>query len=464
GRSDKWYETISLEYSANAQNAFEYAPLEDETGISALDALFSPSAFQQGVCPADDPLCDATRFDYSVTQRVPISAQFNIRRFNLAVSPSLLYSEGWAGERAVRAFEGGRIVETSDPGFTAVRRLAASLSASTELYGTFPIRVGALDGLRHTVSPRVSMSFEPDYRRFGFVQEVQADSLGATQRYAITPVLNIPIQPQATLGLTINNAFVARTVRTDSTGEESRSTRQVFAFTVSSGYNFVADRAPISPVNASFNTDLFGVSANGNARFSAYAPDTTLTQTPLTYFESTGRPVRLTQFGIRLGRTFRTSRQSAPRDERPVFESPASGAQYDPRAIEVARAPVGYLDYSAPWSAAVGVTLNRSALGNSGDAVTTATLRVSQFNARLTPNWSISGSSGLDLTDWEITQTRLSLRRDLHCWEMAINWQPIGQTKSFSVSLYVKSGLLRDVLRLDVPRSTVRPSVFGSQF
>ncbi|MGB3541636.1 putative LPS assembly protein LptD, partial [Rubrivirga sp.] len=42
GRSDKWYETISLEYSANAQNAFEYAPLEDETGISALDALFSP--------------------------------------------------------------------------------------------------------------------------------------------------------------------------------------------------------------------------------------------------------------------------------------------------------------------------------------------------------------------------------------------------------------------------------------
>lgn len=459
GRSDNWYETISVEYSADAQNAFAYAPLDGETGISALDALFSPSAFQSAVCPADDPLCDAQRFDYQLVQRVPISAQFSVPRYNLSLSPSLSYTELWTDEEVVQSFEDGRVVQSSSPGFTAVRRFVATASASTELIGTFPVRVGALDGVRHTVSPRVSMSFEPDYADLGFVREVQIDSLGTTRRFAINPT--IPTDPTATLGFTINNAFVARTVQVDSTGDESRSTRQVLSLTVNGGYNFAAERAPISPVSANFTTSFFGVDASGNARFSAYAPDTLVTQTPLTYFDATGRPLRLTQFGVRLGRTFRSSRQTGTRDERPVFADPLVGAAYDPRALEVARAPVGYLDYSAPWSAAVGVTLNRFATGT-GEPRTAATLSLSQFNARLTPNWSIGGSSGLDLTDWEITQTRLSLRRDLHCWEMALNWQPIGPTRSFSVSLYVKSGLLRDVLRLDVPRSTVRPSVFGS--
>ncbi len=461
GRSDRWFETISVEYSANAQNAFAYAPLDSETGISALDALFSPSAFRDATCAADDPLCDATRFDYQLVQRVPVSAQFTVPRFNLSLSPSLTYTETWTDEQTVQTFEDGAVTQRTESGFTAVRRFVASTSASTELYGTFPIRFGALEGIRHTVSPRVSMSFEPDYLDLGFVREVQVDSLGTTRRYAISPT--IPTDPTAELGFSINNAFVARTVRTDSTGEESRSTRQVLSLTVSGGYNFAAERAPIRPISSNFTTSLFGVDASGNASFAAYAPDTLVTQTPLTYFEATGRPLRLTQFGLRLGRTFRSSRQTNARDERPVFEAPQIGEVYDPSALEAARVPVGYLDYSAPWSVAVGVTLNRFANG-SGDPTTAATLSLSQFNARLTPNWSIGGSSGIDLTNWEITQTRLSLRRDLHCWEMAINWQPIGQTKQFSVSLYVKSGLLRDVLRLDVPRSTVRPSVFGSQF
>ena len=45
-----------------------------------------------------------------------------------------------------------------------------------------------------------------------------------------------------------------------------------------------------------------------------------------------------------------------------------------------------------------------------------------------------------------------------------MNWQPIGITKLFSVSLYVKSGFLRDILRLDVPNSTVRTGGFGQAF
>ena len=48
------------------------------------------------------------------------------------------------GEQAVAA-----AVATREPGFTPFRRFVASASVGTELFGTFPIRVGALDGVQY---------------------------------------------------------------------------------------------------------------------------------------------------------------------------------------------------------------------------------------------------------------------------------------------------------------------------
>ena len=148
------------------------------------------------------------------------------------------------------------------------------------------------------------------------------------------------------------------------------------------------------------------------------------------------------------------------RETREHRERVDRGDLYDPTAIVPQSATVGFIDYSAPWSVSMGVNLSRSSSGL-GDPRTIATLDVNQLNARLTQNWSLTGSTGLDLTSGEITSTRLGLRRDLHCWELAVNWQPIGLTRLFSVSLYVKSGFLRDFLRLDVPNSTVRTGSLG---
>ena len=459
GRDDRWWEKISLSYDANAQNAFQYAPYSDSTGISALDALFSPTAFREGACDPARGECSLTRFDYQVVQRVPVSAAFSVPRFNLTLSPSVNYVETWADQAVTQTYvDSTRSVRVgADPGFTAVRQVSVSASAATEFYGTFPIRVGALEGVRHTVTPQVSLSYQPDYEAFGFVREVQADSTGRTRRYAIHP--SIPVDPTRTLSFSVANAFVARTVRTDSTGAEQRQTRQVLALNVSSGYNFGADRLRFQPVSANFTSTFAGATASGNLSFSVYAPDEDLSRLPLTYFDVTGRPLRLTGANFRLNRTFQSGRRTGPRDERPIYDD-APGALYDPTATAPRSAAIGYVDYSAPWSVSLGLNLFRS-IPEFGDARTTATLDVTGFQAQLTPNWSLGGSTGFDLTSLDVTQTRLSLRRDLHCWEMSVDWQPIGTVKQFSVSLYVKSGFLRDFLRLDVPNSTVRARGLG---
>ena len=196
GRDDRWFEKISLSYTANAQNAFAYQPLSDSTGVSALDALFSPSAFLEATCTnSEDPSCDTTRFDYLVTQSIPISASFSVPRFNLTFGPNLTYTETWTDESIVQTYDPDlkRAVASREPGFTPFRQVVASASVGTELFGTFPVRIGSLDGIRHTITPQATLSFQPDYSAFGFVREVQADSTGRTTKYAINS--SIPTDP-----------------------------------------------------------------------------------------------------------------------------------------------------------------------------------------------------------------------------------------------------------------------------
>ena len=459
GRDDRWWEKISLSYDADARNAFAYQPADNAlTDVSALDALFSPSAFREGSCAADDLDCDPQRFSYQVVQRVPIAASYTVPRFNLSFGPTVNVTETWADAAVAQTYdpELGRAVSSRVPGFTAVRQVSLSASASTDFYGTFPIRVGALNGVRHTVSPRVSASFQPDYADFGFVREVQVDSLGTTRRYAIHP--SIPTDPTRSLSYGIGNTFVARTTRTDSTGAEQSQTRQILDLNVTGGINFAAERRPILPVQASLSSDLFGFRASGSLQFTAYAPDTVLTADPVTYFDVTGRPLRLRSANFRVNRTFQSSRTTGPRDQRAVYAPPTVG--YDPGSLAPRSAAIGYVDYSAPWSVATGFTLSRQ-ISEAGEVRTTAAVDVSSFRAQLTPNWALSGSTGFDLMELDVTLTRVALVRDLHCWEMAVNWQPIGAVKLFSVSLYVKSGFLRDLLRLDVPNSTSRSRGLG---
>jgi lipopolysaccharide assembly outer membrane protein LptD (OstA) len=74
----------------------------------------------------------------------------------------------------------------------------------------------------------------------------------------------------------------------------------------------------------------------------------------------------------------------------------------------------------------------------------TQTLTVSaQFN--LTKNWKISGSTSYDFINKEFPTANLQIYRDLHCWEMSINWVPFGIRQGYYFVLRVKASVLQDL-------------------
>ena len=56
----------------------------------------------------------------------------------------------------------------------------------------------------------------------------------------------------------------------------------------------------------------------------------------------------------------------------------------------------------------------------------------------------------------EVVTTNISFFRDFECWQMSVSWVPFGRFQSFGFNLQVKSGHLKDLLKIRQPRSDVQ--------
>src|SRR5690606_10992228 len=100
-------------------------------------------------------------------------------------------------------------------------------------------------------------------------------------------------------------------------------------------------------------------------------------------------------------------------------------------------------DWSIPWTMPFGYTLSYSKQATGRTHVTQA-INISG-DLSLSEKWKINFTSGFDLSAKEATQTMIGIARDLHCWQMNVNWVPFGRFTSYSIDIRVKSSILKDL-------------------
>ena len=66
----------------------------------------------------------------------------------------------------------------------------------------------------------------------------------------------------------------------------------------------------------------------------------------------------------------------------------------------------------------------------------------------LTKNWKVTYNIYFDTEEMKVNFANLGITRNLHCWQMTINWTPIGNRKSYSFNIGVRANILSD-LKLD---------------
>ena len=109
----------------------------------------------------------------------------------------------------------------------------------------------------------------------------------------------------------------------------------------------------------------------------------------------------------------------------------------------IAQDPSQYIDWSIPWNLTFGYSLNYNNPAERSSSIKQSVNMSGDLS--LSDKWKINFTSNLDITAGEITSTMVGIARDLHCWQMNVNWVPFGRFTSYSIDIRVKSSILKDL-------------------
>ncbi len=479
GETNTWYQKINFAWTANLTNNITNAPTgPPQTGLSGRVKLEDPyNQRLDTLIPLRGntllPLWRRSR--NGISHSIPISTTFQMFKY-ISVSPAINYSEFWYRNRLTYQFNEANNAVNVDTlnAFSRAYSFNGGISATTRIYGTFFINSGRLQAIRHTLIPTVSYSFSPDFRTgiFGQFASVNTDTAGRGRTGRIQSGLANPFAqgafggPNASrsgnIGFSLQNTLEMKVkAKEDTSGMKSENKKKaryekkmlIDNLVVSGAYNTLADSMKLSTLQLGMNTrllDKFIISSGATLDPYEYRRpggqgDGIRVKD---YAWNAGQGIgRITNANIALNTSFAPKKSKAKKEE--IEEKLAKTA--DQELAFVAANPNLYVDFDIPWTLNLSYNLNWVRRGGFGPATVVQTLNFSG-DVSLTPKWKIGATSGYDFVNKKLGFTNLNIYRDLHCWEMRINWIPFGIRQSYSIDINVKSSTLRD-LKLSRRRS-----------
>jgi hypothetical protein len=111
---------------------------------------------------------------------------------------------------------------------------------------------------------------------------------------------------------------------------------------------------------------------------------------------------------------------------------------------EIIKNPDLYLDFDIPWSVNLAYSLNYNH-SVPGRSPTVVQALQGSGDLSVSEKWKITYSTGYDFRAKQFTQTNLGISRELHCWQMNLNWVPFGRFTSYNFTIAVKASVLQDL-------------------
>lgn len=343
------------------------------------------------------------------------SASSQMRLGFVSVTPSFSYDEFWAFESLDGYLEQTElgVVQVRDTlsGFQATRDWRLAANASTRLYGTFEFgKERRVQALRHVISPSVGLSYTPERNR---TKEVSLnDASWEFNPYSLNRFNPQDILASGAINLGVSQNLEAK-IRDRSSGEVKK-VRLIDNVITTANYNLIADSLGLSDITTRANTDLFNrMRINLGVTHSAYARDSMGQRIDVFLWDQGEGLLRLTQANAAFGSNFSGGETTAfPWDCRVDYN----------------------LDVRKNWLTAA-----------QRDTVIMSQSARLRGSVRIADRWRVDVNGGYDLVNLELTPTQLDIYWDLHCWELSVNWVPIGIRKSIYVRLNIKASMLKDL-------------------
>jgi hypothetical protein len=467
--TSKWYQDIQISYSASLDNQ-----------IDTKDSLLFTSSIWKHM---------RNGFKHDI----PVSLQ--IRPFkNFSISPSLTYSGVLYTQKITRSWvpdyidpvtnrKSRALVNDTLHGFFYGQALNPTISASfnPQIFGTYDFREknpnSRLSLIRHVIKPSVSFSFTPSFaglssKMYRQVQVPLPYELQGTYSVFEGNIFGTPslAQKSGNISLGLVNILEAKVFEKNDTTGKPKKVKLIDNFSINTAYNIFADSLRWAPISMQMRTSIMNnVNISANSNFSLYGinPKTGQSTGQFLYAQTKekNQPIkflRLTTFSTSLDFSlsdfFKKKKdknktgQGAPMDNGAIGSQnlqvnsgmPGSDnqTQKQPGAAGVKDA-WGYPVFSLPWTLNISYSFNYS--NNGTNSITSQTLSLNNGSVTLTKKMAATFTTGYDFTGRKITMTQIGLTRDLHCWEMSLNWVPNGTMQSWNFLIRVKASVLGDL-------------------
>ncbi|MDB4286180.1 putative LPS assembly protein LptD [bacterium] len=456
GKGLDWLRQIGFTYNAQATNTYNSVP-----DSLLLDVIFNPTEDLVIIDPddiTDTTIVNASTYSRNgIQQRSSLSTNLKLANY-INIVPSFNFRERWYFESMKRVWNSAedKTEDITVPGFVAAHEYDFSVSANTTLYGLYGLKNSKKKiVVRQQIIPSIGYSINPDFSdpKYGYYREVQTNREGDTELYnrlqGATYGSPSPNESQSmTFGL--NNVFEMKYLKKQDPDkeydpdaeEEFERIRILDGLGINGSYNFAADSLRLSNFSISARTSLFKRKLNitSNATLDPYAltfkdedDDAGSRFNTLEWIENR-RVGRITNARISMSTNFRSKQTKAKTKSNEFDDEELSMIQdnfYE------------YVDFDIPWSVRLSYNLQYSKPNARAATLTNVVRATGDLN--LTEKWKIGYSTGYDFTRKEVTQTRFTVYRDLHCWELAFDVVPFGSLQSYTLTINVRSSTLRDL-------------------
>ncbi len=326
---------------------------------------------------------------------------------------------------------------------------SAGVRVQTRLYGLIrPGGIFGVDAIRHTITPSVSFTYNPDFPRY-YSNTYDRDLQRVSQYYVFARDAGLGITPSRTLAesvsLSIANTFDAKIRQSDTGGDRTVTWGSI---NLSTGYNAAADSLAWSPLTIGLSAPVGWFTLTGRAGVQWYRSvqisETRAVQIdefhPFVSNANLTFSATLSDQGLTagaLGVPEQTDTLSPTRGRFVLGHVPFDPEEFHGTMVR------GQDGYRVPWSMTFGATyyLTRRAVPNPIDQ----SRYDEQFDVRtdlslkLTPTTNVTASLTFDVLNGDLQIPTISFVKDLHCWEMKFDWSPLGPTQAFRFSIGLKA-------------------------
>ncbi|MBM2816049.1 MAG: Organic solvent tolerance protein OstA [Ignavibacteria bacterium] len=365
-------------------------------------------------------------------------------------------------------------IDKTENGFYTEYYYNFGVSAMTRLYGIVKPKIFGINALRHTITPTISYNFYPDLSgdKYGMFSKYYDYKTGNYVKYSkyLLDGGGVSTIEQQSISYGINNNFEAKVREKES--DTSDSNVNLLTWDINGNINLKADSLKCSNVSMSFRIPpIAGLNLNSSANFTLYDQVRVYDSSYQSFnyrtinrflLESGKMPIRLTNLNLSLSTSFGSSgiqRQSRSEDEdyeegRRRKDTSKSGQELGERfrqRIEYQEEKIdlfgdnspGYSNISIPWNISFDLQYQYD-LAMLDKKNETIILR-SSMTLKLTPTWSFDISAQYNFVDKELLAPSVNIRKDFHCWELLVNWYPIGYNAGFYLRFGIKSPQLKDL-------------------